>query len=120
MKLCIVNDNAISPIIAKDHILFSRFTAKNKKKFREEHETELLLYEVARKELKQLTNGEKVPSMKQLRSEKDALIKKKNQEYEDYSFSRAKLRELQTIHANVNSILGKEQIQEKERPESYL
>ena len=91
--------------------------AKNKKKFREEHESEIMLYEAARKELKQLTNGEKVPSMKQLRSEKEELTKKKNHEYEDYSFSRAKLRELQTIHSNVNTILGKEQTQEKEKLE---
>lgn len=91
--------------------------AKNKKKFREEHESELLLYEVARKELKQLTNGEKVPSLKQLRSEKEELSRKKNQTYEDYSFSRAKLRELQTIHTNVNTILGKEHVPEKTQPE---
>lgn len=91
--------------------------AKNKKKFRENHESEILLYETARKELKQLTNGEKIPSLKQLRKEKEELMKKKNQEYEDYSFSRAKLRELQTIHSNVNSILNKEHAQEKEQPE---
>ena len=91
--------------------------ATNKKKFREEHESEILLYEAARKELKQLTNGEKIPSLKQLRVEKDELTRRKNQEYEDYSFSRAKLRELQTIHSNVNTILGKEHIQEKEKPE---
>ena len=91
--------------------------AKNKKKFREEHESELLLYEAARKELKQLTNGEKVPSLKQLSSEKKELVKKKNQEYEDYSFSRAKLRELQTIHTNVNSILSKKHSQEKSEQE---
>ena len=59
---------------------------KNKKQFRDEHESEILLYEAARKELKQLTNGEKVPSLKQLRSEKAQLTQKKNQEYEDYSF----------------------------------
>ena len=47
----------------------------------------------------------------------DNLTKKKNHEYEDYSFSRAKLRELQTIHSNVNTILGKEQTQEKEKLE---
>ena len=91
--------------------------AKNKKKFRENHESEILLYETARKELKQLTNGEKIPSLKQLRKEKEELMKKKNQEYEDYSFSRAKLRELQTIHSIVNSILNKEHAQEKEQPE---
>lgn len=91
--------------------------SRNKKKFREKHESEIILYETARKELKQLTNGEKVPSLKQFRSEKDYLTQRKNQEYEDYSFSRAKLRELQTVHSNVNTILGKEQIQEKDNLE---
>lgn len=104
--------------LANKQVYGEYLTAKNKKKFREEHETELLLYEAARKELKQLTNGEKVPSMKQLRSEKEELIKRTNQEYEDYSFSRAKLRELQTIHTNVNTILGKEQ--SKERSQQIL
>lgn len=91
--------------------------AKNKKNFREEHESEIILYETARKELNQLTNGEKIPSLKQLRSEKEELTLRKNQAYEDYSFSRAKLRELQTIHSNVNTILGKEQTQDKSRQE---
>lgn len=90
--------------------------SKNKKQFREDHETELLLYEATRKELKQLNNGEKIPSLKQLRSEKDLLTTRKNQEYEDYSFARAKLRELQTIHSNVNSILSKEHEKGKEQP----
>lgn len=103
--------------LAHKQIYGEYLKAKNKKKFRSEHEPELLLYEAARKELNQLTNGEKIPSMKQLRSEKEILIQKKNQEYEDYSFSRAKLRELQTIHANVNTILGKEQSKEKSEQE---
>ena len=55
--------------------------------------------------------------MKQLRSEKEELTRQKNQEYEDYSFSRAKLRELQTIHANVNTILDKDKVQEKDQME---
>lgn len=103
--------------LAHKQIYGEYLKAKNKKKFREEHESELLLYEAARKELKQLTNGEKVPSLKQLRAEKERLMKQKNHEYEDYSFSRAKLRELQTIHSNVNSILNKERSQKKGQPE---
>jgi hypothetical protein len=100
--------------LAHKQIYGEYLKAKNKKKFREEHESEIILYESARKELKQLTNGEKIPSLKQLRAEKEKLTHRKNQEYEDYSFSRAKLRELQTIHSNVNTILGKEQVQEKD------
>ncbi len=90
--------------------------AKNKKHFREQHTTELLLYEAARKELKTLSCGDKIPSLKQLRAEKETLVQKKNQQYEDYSFSRAKLRELQTIHANVNTILSKDLSQIRTEP----
>jgi len=81
--------------------------SQNKKQFRAKHETEILLYEAARKELKLLNNGEKIPSLKQLRSEKELLISAKNQQYENYSFSRSKLKELRTIHANVHTILNK-------------
>lgn len=103
--------------LAHKQIYGEYLKAKNQKKFREEHESEIMLYEAARKELKQLTNGEKIPSLKNLRAEKERLTQKKNQEYEDYSFSRAKLRELQTIHSNVNTILGKEQTLGKEKLE---
>lgn len=91
--------------------------SSNKSKFREEHLTEIMLYEAAREELKQLSNGEKIPSMKQLKAEKETLIAQKNEQYENYSFSRAKLRELQTIHSNVISILGQEHAKEKSQPE---
>lgn len=91
--------------------------ASNKPKFRKEHLTEIMLYESARDELKQLSNGEKIPSMKQLKAEKETLIAQKNEQYENYSFSRAKLRELQTIHSNVVSILRQEHAKEKPQPE---
>lgn len=91
--------------------------SSNKPKFREEHLTEIMLYEAARDELKQLSNGEKIPSMKQLKAEKETLIAQKNEQYENYSFSRAKLRELQAIHSNVVSILGQEHAKEKPQPE---
>lgn len=104
--------------LAHKQIYSQYLKAKNKKNFREEHESEILLYEAARKELNQLTNGEKVPSLKQLRLEKEDLTKQKNQQYEDYSFSRAKLRELQTVQQNVNSILGTEISHDKDlKPE---
>ena len=79
--------------------------AKNKKQFRQEHESEILLYEAARKALNELSGGEKIPTLKQLRAEKEELTAKKNEQYESYSFARAKYRELLTIQANVQSIL---------------
>ena len=79
--------------------------AKNKTAFRREHESEILLYEAARKQLKELSGGEKLPSMKMLKEEKSQLVQKKNALYEDYSLARAKYRELQTVDANVQAIL---------------
>lgn len=65
-----------------------------------------MLYETARKELMQLSFDQKIPSLKLLRAEKDTLISIKNQQYEDYAFSRSKFKEIKTIHTNVLSILG--------------
>ncbi|MBO5569983.1 MAG: hypothetical protein J6A79_13770, partial [Clostridia bacterium] len=79
--------------------------AKSKKQFRQEHESEILLYEAARKALNELSGGEKIPTLKQLRAEKEELTARKNEQYEDFSFARAKCRELQTIQTNVQSIL---------------
>lgn len=80
--------------------------AKNKAKFRSEHESEILLYEAARNGLKELSGGEKLPTLKMLREEKSQLTQKKNALYEDYSIARAKYREIQTISSNVAMILG--------------
>ncbi|MCD8379149.1 MAG: relaxase/mobilization nuclease domain-containing protein [Lachnospiraceae bacterium] len=88
--------------------------AKNKKEFREAHTAEIMLYEAARKTLKELSGGEKLPSLKQLQSEKQELTARKNQQYEAFSFSRAKYRELQTVDSNIRSMQSQpEQEQEK-------
>ena len=80
--------------------------AKNKARFRSEHESEILLYEAARKGLKELSGGEKLPTLKMLREEKSQLTQKKNALYEDYSIARAKYRKIQTVSSNVDMILG--------------
>lgn len=90
--------------------------AGNKKKFREQHHTELALYEAARNHLKenapaQSTGADgkihfKTPSIKELRLEKERLTTLKNQQYEDYSYARARYRELQNVQKNLQSILG--------------
>ncbi len=88
--------------------------SKDKKNFRESHRAELTLYEAARDYLKehaprQETADGKVrfrtPSIKSLRAEKEKLTALKNQQYEDFSYVRAKYRELQTVANNVNQML---------------
>lgn len=92
---------------------------KNKKSFRSSHESELLLYETARKELKQLSVDSKLPSLKDLKAQKLNLTEMKNALYEEYTHSRALHKELSTIMNNVSkssnnlfqySLIDKEQI----------
>ena len=91
--------------------------SKDKKNFRESHRAELTLYEAARDYLKehaprQETSDGKIrfrtPSIKSLRAEKEKLTALKNQQYEDFSYVRAKYRELQTVANNVNQMLDLE------------
>jgi cell fate (sporulation/competence/biofilm development) regulator YlbF (YheA/YmcA/DUF963 family) len=80
--------------------------AKDKAAFLEEHRAEIMLFEAAKVALKEAQGDGKLPSMKMLKAEKEELVQKKNDLYETYSFARARSRELQTIHTNIQSILG--------------
>ena len=91
--------------------------SKNKKDFRERHMTELTLYEAARDYLKEhapketTTDGKlkfRTPFIKLLRTEKEKLTVLNNQQYEEFSYVRAKYRELQTVANNVNQMLDLE------------
>jgi hypothetical protein len=87
------------------------------RKFYEEHRAELALYESARDALRELSGGQKLPSMKALKAEKDDLILSKNSQYESYQTARMEEKELQTICSNVHQMLDLNQSQtlEKER-----
>lgn len=58
--------------------------AKDKKKFREEHYTELALYDAARKELKEYYGDAPFQSLKQLRETEKQLQAQENEQYEDF------------------------------------
>ena len=79
--------------------------AKNKAQFRAEHDAEITLYEAARRQLKELSGGEKIPTLQHLKEEKESLTVSKNELYEEYSFARAKQKELQTVVTNVDKVL---------------
>lgn len=72
----------------------------------EKYRAEITLYETARGALRELSGGEKLPSMKSLKEEKERLTVAKNEEYEAYQNARNKKRDLQTIYANVCKMLG--------------
>ena len=80
--------------------------AKNKAQFRQEHDAEIILYEAARRQLKELSGGEKIPTLQHLKEEKESLTALKNEQYEKFSFARAKQKELQTLVTNIDKILS--------------
>ena len=88
--------------------------SRNKDKFYEEHRAELSLYDTALRTLKEKSAGNKLPSIKALYAEKDRLIESRDMQREDFSNHRDYERELRTVSANIDMILGKNREKEQE------
>lgn len=80
--------------------------SKKSEEFYEKHRAEITLYETARDTLREMSGGQKLPSMKSLKEEKDSLVTAKNAEYEAYQNARTEQGDLQTIYTNVRKMLG--------------
>ena len=81
--------------------------SRNRNKFYEEHKAELSLYETALRVLKEKSNGQKLPSMKSLYQEKGRLTELREVQRSDFYNHRDQERELRTVEANIDMILGK-------------
>lgn len=82
------------------------------KKFKAEHESDILLHQAA----KNFFDGlglKKLPTVKSLQAEYAALLAEKKSAYADYKKTRDEMRELLTVRANVDRIMGYDR-QEKE------
>lgn len=88
--------------------------SRNKDKFYEEHRAELSLYDTALRTLKEKSARNKIPSMKALYAEKDRLIELRDTQREDFSNRLDYERELRTVSANIDMILGKSHEQEQQ------
>ena len=88
--------------------------SRNKDKFYEEHRAELSLYDTALRTLKEKSSGNKLPSMKALYAEKDRLMELRDRQRENFSNHRDYERELRTVSANIDMILGKSHQQEQQ------
>lgn len=82
------------------------------KKFKAEHESEILLHQAAKKYFDGL-GMKKLPTVKSLQAEYAALLAEKKSAYADYRKARDEMRELLTVKANVDRLMGYEE-QEKE------
>ena len=86
--------------------------SRNRNKFYEEHKAELSLYETALRILKEKSNGQKLPSIKSLYTEKARLTELREVQRADFYSHRDQERELRTVDANIDMILGKKPEQE--------
>lgn len=81
------------------------------KKFVAEHEQEIKLHQAAKEAFSAL-GTQKIPKVKEIQAEYDTLREKKKQVYAAYHQAQDEMRQLLTVRANVERILG---IEEKEK-----
>ena len=87
------------------------------KKFKAEHEAELLLHQAAKKAFDEL-GVKKLPTVRSLQVEYAALLAEKKEAYGDYRKAREEMKELLAVKTNVDRLMGydeKRTEQEKEQ-----
>ncbi len=89
---------------ANKKVYLEFLNTKKKAKFRSEHESEIVLYEAATRELKKLLKGNPVPAEKKTIAKIHELSARKNEEYEELSEIKKRERSLQEKVINVKSI----------------
>ncbi len=89
--------------------------AKNKKKFREAHSSEITVYENAVRFLKRRYTDGKIPSMKALQQEKTSLTIRRDAKQSTYNYLGDYANELKTVCANVDAILNPQEEKEVKR-----
>ncbi len=75
------------------------------KKFKAEHESEIMLHQAAKKAFNEL-GLKKLPTVKSLQAEYAALLAEKKSAYADYRRARDEMKELLTVCANVDRLMG--------------
>ena len=89
--------------------------AGNKKMYRSAHQDEIARYEEAVQFLKRNSTNGTIPTMKDLRAEKEKLLSAQTAQYESYTYFKDYYHELQTACRNVDMILGAEHTQQHSR-----
>jgi len=84
------------------------------KKFRAEHEDEIIIHQAAKKTFDELKIS-KLPSVASLRSEYSELLTEKKKTYATYKQARAEMRELHNIKSNVDYLLGTPTTEQKQK-----
>ena len=88
------------------------------RKFREEHEQEILLHQAAKNAFDEM-GVKKLPKVKDLQAEYAKLLEEKKKTYAEYRRSREEMRELLTAKANVDRLLNMDEEQKKEQEKDH-
>ena len=88
------------------------------KKFRAEHEAEILLHQAAKSAFDEM-NVKKLPKIKELQTEYVQLLEEKKKTYAEYRRSREKMRDLLTAKANVDRLLNMEAEHDAEKEKDH-
>ena len=88
------------------------------RKFREEHEQEILLHQAAKNAFDEM-GVKKLPKVKDLQAEYAKLLEEKKKTYAEYRHSREEMRELLTAKANVDRVLKMEVEQDVEKENDH-
>ena len=88
------------------------------KKFREEHEEEILLHQAAKNAFDDM-GVKKLPKVKELQAEYAKLLEEKKKTYAEYRRSREEMRELLAAKANVDRLLHTETEHDTEKEKDH-
>ena len=88
------------------------------KKFRQEHEEEILLHQTAKEAFNEL-NVKKLPTVKELQAEYAQLLADKKTAYGEYRQARTAMRELLTVKNNVDRVLTMEQTEPQQKEKDH-
>ena len=92
---------------ARTRPIFEEYKAKKySNKYIAEHEADIAVYRAAQSVMRELLNGEKLPKMDALKAEWQGLTAAKKSGYRDYREAQKDMREVITVKANIDHLLG--------------
>ena len=116
-EIAIVRTHIINYAKTRDTYVAYR-KAGYSKKFREEHEQEMLLHQAEKNAFDDM-GVKKLPKVKELQAEYARLLEEKKKTYAEYRRSREEMRELLAAKANMDRLLKMDEEQKKEQEKDH-
>ena len=100
LRVELINFRKTRPVVDEGN----KLSGKKAEAYHRTHEADYIIYEAARRRLKESYPGRKLPAIKELNAEIEALISQKNAAYNNYRSAKAELDELRNVRDNVRSL----------------